>query len=104
MKKVVIIIALIGFLSLNATPFAMAAEINPTPGTYGFGSTSEFSQSMRLGQGSSNNNSGNLASTGQNQMLGYLAVGLLLIGAGAVAYLTLRKRKHASTTKTDQVS
>lgn len=92
-------------LSLIFAKPTHAQEINPAPGSYSYGSTSEFSPYATLGQGTNGGGgSESLASTGQNQMLGYLAVGLLLIGAGAVAYYTLRKRKHGSTTKTDQAS
>lgn len=92
-------------LSLILAKPAHAAEINPAPGSYSYGSTSEFSPYATLGQGTNGGgSSGSLASTGQSQMFGYLAVGLLLIGAGAVTYFTLRKRKHTGATKTDQAS
>ncbi len=63
------------------TGVASAQEINPTPGTYSYGSTSEFSPYVAL------SSSGSLAPTGDSQVYGYGAVALLvLIGTGLISF------------------
>lgn len=88
---------LAAFLFLSFAPFAMAAEINPTPGTYGYGSTSEFSASMQLGQGTIVNGGGSaggdLAPTGQNGSLYLiLAVSLIVGSAGILIFARLKAK------------
>jgi LPXTG-motif cell wall-anchored protein len=87
----------LGGLLIN-TAVAQAAEINPTPGTYSYGSTSEFSPLAPLSQGS------NLAPTGQSQVIGYLVVGILLISVGVIAYVLVRRRKQTSGYKPEKTS
>ena len=65
-----------------------AAEINPDSSTYGYGSTSEHSSEVIATQGSS------LASTGDPaKIITYVAIGLVLVGGGAVVYLAMKKRR-----------
>lgn len=90
-----IITAVIGILaSLVIVQKAHAQEINPTPGTYSYGSTSEFSPYSTLSQGSSNS----LAPTGQGQAIGYIAIAVLLIIAGGTTYALIRKRMNQTKT------
>ncbi|TXI90251.1 MAG: hypothetical protein E6Q36_01725 [Chryseobacterium sp.] len=93
MKKVVIIIILVSFLLISFVPFAMAAEINPTPGTYGYGSTSEFSASMQLGQASPNNGGGSnsLAPTGQNSTLPLVLAVVVVVASIGIIAISIRQ-------------
>ncbi|MBI2798562.1 LPXTG cell wall anchor domain-containing protein [Candidatus Saccharibacteria bacterium] len=78
-------------LELTALP-ARAQEINPDPGTYSYGSTSEFSPYVSL---SASGNS-SLAQTGSDQLVGYLAAGLLALGASVALYLSRKPGVRAA--------
>lgn len=93
MKKIAIITILaIAILMFVKAPFAQAAEINPTPGTFSYGSTSEFSPYSTLSQGSNPTpGGGGLAPTGQNAWLLY-AIAILTITA-PLAYFGIKKLK-----------
>jgi len=65
---------------------AHAAEITPAPGTYSYGSTSEFSPYVALTPTSSP--SPTLAPTGADQNVGYVAaIASILLSAGVFAYV-----------------
>ncbi|MBA3678750.1 hypothetical protein H0W80_00925 [Candidatus Saccharibacteria bacterium] len=92
-KSLIIIAALICalFVSLFLTQKAHAQEITPTPGTYSYGSTSEFSPYSTLVQGSS----ATLAPTGESQGIGYIAIGLLLVSSIGISLYVVRARMSA---------
>ncbi len=69
------------------TGVASAQEINPAPGTYSYGSTSEFSPYVAL------SSSGNLAPTGDSQLYGYSAVALLALAGAGLILFSLRLSK-----------
>lgn len=81
-------------LALLIAPKTHAQEINPTPGTYSYGSTSEFSPYSTLSQGSSSD----LAPTGQNALIGYVAIAAVLLIAGGTTYILVRNKKQAKNT------
>lgn len=89
MKKYLLIpLALFAVILMPAS--AMAAEITPDSSTYGYGSTSEHSSEVVATQGSSSS----LASTGDStKIITYVALGLVLIGGGAVAYFAVKKKR-----------
>jgi ABC-type transport system involved in multi-copper enzyme maturation permease subunit len=90
LKAIIIVIGL--FLGGIIVPaVAHAQEINPTPGTYSYGSTSEFSPYATLSQGS--NSGGSLAPTGQNMLVGIVIVVILLLTASALTYYLLKSKK-----------
>lgn len=83
MKKTAIITILaIAILMFVIAPFAQAAEINPDPGSYSFGSTSEFSPyasgtppgpgPLPGPDGTAQSTAQSLAPTGQNAWILYL--------------------------------
>lgn len=86
------------------SPNVHAEEINPDPGTYSTGSTSEYSPYASVqgndsggGQSSEGSSGGSdpLANTGQDtQRIIMLALALLAVGGGAVGvrYLLARKK------------
>lgn len=83
-KKVAIITVLVAFGILSIAPFALAEEINPTPGTYSYGSTSEFSPYAELTGGPGPTPPGpeptpGLAPTGQNAWLLYIVAILAIV-------------------------
>lgn len=91
LKAIIIVIGL--FLGGIIVPaVAHAQEINPTPGTYSYGSTSEFSPYATLSQGS-NSGGGSLAPTGQNMLAGVVIVVILLLAASALTYYLLKSKK-----------
>lgn len=97
MKKIVIITILaLAIVMFVAAPFAQAEEINPTPGTYSYGSTSEFSPYAELTGGpgptpTPQPTPGTLAPTGQNVWLLYI---LALIAITApLAYIGVKRFK-----------
>lgn len=85
MKKIAIITILaLAILMFVAAPFAQAEEINPTPGTYSYGSTSEFSPYADLTGGPGPTPPGpeptpGLAPTGQNAWLLYIVAILAIV-------------------------
>lgn len=84
------IICSLVFVFTLLTPFtANAQEINPAPGTYVYGSGSELSQYMQLGQAGS---SGTLAPTGDSKIVGYIIIGSLIIAAGGLLLIALRRK------------
>lgn len=84
-------------LSMFLAKPAHAAEINPAPGSYSYGSTSEFSPYATLGQGTNGGgSSGSLASTGQSVAVGFAAVTTLLVLAGASVYLAGKTRRKSA--------
>lgn len=87
-----LVLGLTMVLALVFVPKAHAQEINPTPGTYSYGSTSEFSPYSTLSQGSSSS----LAPTGQNMVIGYIAIVAVLLIAGGTTYLLVRNKKQAN--------
>ncbi len=97
MKRVVTFFILLSLLFISSAPIAKAEEINPSPGTYGYGSTSELSASMQLGQGTIVNGGGSaggdLAPTGQNGSLYLiLAVSLIVGSAGILIFARLKAK------------
>jgi len=98
MKKIAIITILaLAIVMFVAAPFAQAEEINPTPGTYSYGSTSEFSPYAELTSGPTPvppgpNPTPGLAPTGQNAWLLY-AVAILAI-ATPLTYFGIKKFKN----------
>lgn len=96
MKKIAIITILaLAIVMFVAAPFAQAEEINPTPGTYSYGSTSEFSPYAGFGNNPGPTPgpqaSGSLAPTGQNAWLLYI-VAILAI-ATPLTYFGIKKLK-----------
>lgn len=80
MKKFIAILMLAIGLGVLTIPAIQAAEINPDPSTYSYGSTSEFSPYATLGQGSNTNTGGGgLAPTGQNTWLLYVAAIIAIV-------------------------
>jgi LPXTG-motif cell wall-anchored protein len=65
---------------------AYAQEITPTPGTYSYGSTSEFSPYVAL------TSSSTLAPTGDSQTTGYMAVGMLVLAASGIFVYVMKNR------------
>ena len=99
MKKIAIITILaLAIVMFVAAPFAQAEEINPTPGTYSYGSTSEFSPYAGFGNNpgptptpTPQPTPGTLAPTGQNVWLLYI---LALIAITApLAYIGVKRFK-----------
>ena len=78
-------------LTLCLAPRAHAQEITPAADSYSFGSTSEFSPYSTLSQGSSSS----LAPTGQNAVIGYIALAAILALAGGATYVLVRNKKQA---------
>lgn len=93
MKKIVLILLTI---IITAAPMSVsAAEISPEPGTYTFGSTSEFSEPASV-PGPDVSGSDALADTGESQVAIYIASGLLFTLALGLLYVVRQKRlaKH----------
>jgi hypothetical protein len=85
-------------MGLVAAVPAKAAEINPDPDSYTFGSTSEFSPySATTGGGTSGG--GSLAPTGDSQLIGLVAVVVLIIAAIGITVYLLKKRNKALAVK-----
>lgn len=98
MKKAIIITILVAFALMSIAPFALAEEINPTPGTYNYGSSSEFSPYAELTGGpgptptpTPQPTPGTLAPTGQNLWLLYVAA--ILAITTPLAYFGVKKLK-----------
>lgn len=85
--KMLVIVATILLAILFAAQTVHAQEITPAPGTYSYGSTSEFSPYVAL------TSSGTLAPTGDSQTTGYIAVATLLVASAGMMVLALRKNK-----------
>lgn len=77
LKKLSILLAVVIILCLCLVSLVHAQEINPAPGTYVYGSSSELSPYNTLGQSSS---SGTLAPTGESQTLPIIFVLASLVG------------------------
>lgn len=89
-KKIIITAIIVATLSMSLALRAHAQEINPAPGTYAYGSSSEFSPFSILTPGS---NSGTLASTGQNQSLGFYIIGASLVLLAVTTVVIIRGRR-----------
>jgi hypothetical protein len=87
---IVVAVSLALILALTLAPRAHAQEITPAADTYSFGSTSEFSPYSTLSQGSSSS----LAPTGQNMVIGYVAIAAVLAIAGGTTYMLVRNKKQ----------
>jgi hypothetical protein len=74
-------------VSLISVTASYAQEITPTPGTYSYGSTSEFSPYVAL------TSSSTLAPTGDSQTYGYIAVVALLAVSGGITLYALKFSK-----------
>jgi len=99
MKKIIILLLLVTTPLIFAAP-AYAAEITPTDGSYGYGSSSEFSGSQATGDGadpapaSSSSSSGNLANTGDHLSLTTIAIDIVaVLCIGSVVYVAYRSRQ-----------
>lgn len=87
-------IAASALLSLIFAKPTHAQEINPPQGSYSYGSTSEFSPYATLGQGTNGGGgSENLASTGQNVVIGFAGVASLIVLAGVSVYFANKARR-----------
>lgn len=100
-KKTCFVVALaLAVVVFAPATVAKAAEINPEPGTYSTGSTSEMSAYSTVTQtpgGGSQGGSSSLANTGQDaQRLALLAVALLVVGGGAVGLRYILSRKKSA--------
>ncbi len=80
-----------GIVCLTMPSTASAQEINPTPGTYSYGSTSEFSPYVSLASSST------LAPTGADQNIGYFAaLALVVVSSGIVLFIVRKRHKNVS--------
>ena len=93
-KNVILSSLVISILAILVVPIAHAAEIDPAPGTYSYGSTSEFSPYAQLTGGPGPTPPGptpesGLAPTGQNLWLLYV-IAILAI-ATPLTYFGVKK-------------
>lgn len=98
MNRIVITTILTASLVILLTPVSHAAEIDPAPGTYSYGSSSEFSPYAQLTGGPGPTppgpqpTPGGLAPTGQNLWLLYVAA--ILAITTPLAYFGVKRMKR----------
>ena len=90
-KKVVLATLVAGLLSFGFINITKAQEINPAPGTYVYGSSSEFSPYATLGQSAT---PGTLAPTGQSQTLPIIIILAVTSIATLLILAAYKMQKH----------
>ncbi len=90
-NKITLAALLLVALTLFVPVSSFAAEINPDPSSYSYGSTSEFSAYHSLNETSVSGDS-NLADTGQSTQ--YFVAAASVLAFSAVLIVVLRKQKH----------